>query len=46
MSENSLCNRTPVTAEQTEVKQKQQQKYPRTGKVDGKKIHPSIFMHY
>lgn len=37
MSENLLCNRAPVTAKQTEIKPKQQQKYPRIGKADVKK---------
>lgn len=37
MSGNLLCNRALVTAKQTEIKPKQQQIHPRTGKVDGKK---------
>jgi len=45
MSENLLCNRAPVTAKQTEIKPKQQQKYPTTEKVGSKKT-PSIFMHH
>lgn len=36
MSENLLRSRAPVTTNQTEIKPKQQRKYPRTGKVNGK----------